>query len=157
GGPAGDLREKKAPALREITERMLLRNYAPACVAVNEHGEILYVHGRSGKYLELPAGDASLNILKAARDGLKIDLDNGPPKVNAQPQAVRYEGLEVRTNGGFPAVTVPLEMAEGLAGASNVILITFHETPAKAPDELPHPLSETPPESSSPPDEKDRH
>jgi two-component system CheB/CheR fusion protein len=70
-GQVGEVKEKK-PALREITERMLLRNYVPACVAVNEQGEILYVHGRSGKYLELPTGDATLNLLRAAREGLRI-------------------------------------------------------------------------------------
>jgi two-component system CheB/CheR fusion protein len=156
-GGAGEAKERKAPALREVTERMLLRNYAPACVAVNEHGEILYVHGRSGKFLELPAGDASLNMLKAARDGLKIELANGLRKVLAQRQPVRYEGLEVRTNGGFSTVTVTLELAEGPAGASNVVLVTFHETPSKAQEVLPQALSETAPESSAPPDEKDRH
>src|SRR5262249_38088634 len=49
-GPPGT-RDKQL-TLRELTERLLLRNYAPACVAVNDQGEILYVHGRGGKYLE---------------------------------------------------------------------------------------------------------
>ncbi len=64
----------RKPSLRELTERLLLRNYAPACVAVNDQGEILYVHGRSGRYLELPAGEATLNIVRAAREGLRIEL-----------------------------------------------------------------------------------
>ena len=155
-GLAVETREKK-PALREITERMLLRNYTPACVVVNEQGEILYVHGRSGKYLELPSGDANLNLLRAAREGLKIELANALRKVIGQRQPVSYENLEVRTNGGYTTVNLNLELAEGAAGASNIVLVTFQEVRHKKASDLPAPLTDGPPESSSPPDEKDRH
>jgi two-component system CheB/CheR fusion protein len=154
--PAITHKERK-PALRDITERMLLRNYSPACVAVNEQGEILYVHGRSGKYLELPSGDATLNVLRAAREGLKIELANALRKVVAQRQPVRYEGLEVRTNGGFETVNVTVELAEGPAGASNLILITFRDVEPRPPAELAPLVPEGAPSSSTPPDEKDRH
>ncbi|PWU12875.1 MAG: chemotaxis protein CheR [Verrucomicrobia bacterium] len=145
-------------SLREVTEKLLLRNYAPACVAVNEHGDILYIHGRSGKYLELPSGDASLNIVRAAREGLKIELANGLRRVLAQRQPVRYENLEVRTNGGFEKVNVTLELAEG--AAPGMVVITFQEPsprePAKAAPDKAYPR-ERAPRAGSPPDEKDKH
>jgi len=152
-----DEQKERKPPLREITERMLLRNYAPACVAVNEQGEILYVHGRSGKYLELPAGDASLNLLRAAREGLKIELANGLRKVIAKRQPVRYEGLDVRTNGGFESVDVNLELADGPASASNIVIVTFRESPPRAKAEAPVAAASAAPRTSRPPAEKDRH
>ena len=155
-GPPPEAAGKKPP-MREMTERMLLRNYAPACVAVNEQGEILYIHGRTGKYLELPAGEASLNLLRAAREGLKIELANALRKVAAQRRPVRYEGLEVRTNGGFQKVNVAVELAEGLAGASNVMIVTFQDHPPKTVAEMSPAPSAGPPDSNSPTDEKDRH
>ena len=33
-------------------EKMLLENYAPSCVIINEKEDILYFHGKTGKYLE---------------------------------------------------------------------------------------------------------
>ncbi len=44
-------------SLRDAAERLLLRNYAPASAVVSAHGEILYIHGRTGKYLEPAAGE----------------------------------------------------------------------------------------------------
>jgi len=155
-GQADDPVEKKPP-LREITERMLLRNHAPACVAVNEQGEILYIHGKTGKYLELPAGDATLNLVRAARDGLKIELANALRKVVAKRKPVRYEGLEVRVNGGFEVVNVTVELADGADRAANVIIVTFQDGQPKAARESAPAASRRPPQINKPPDEKDRH
>jgi two-component system, chemotaxis family, CheB/CheR fusion protein len=57
--------------LRELTERALLQQYAPVSVLVNQHGDILYLHGRTGAFLELAPGDANLNILSMARPELR--------------------------------------------------------------------------------------
>ena len=94
-----------------------LEGPAAVAFAVNEHGEILYVHGRSGQYLELPAGEASLNLLRAAREGLRIELANALRAVVAKRQPVSYKDLEVRTNGGFSNVDVTVELADGSAGS----------------------------------------
>ena len=57
--------------LRELTERALLQQYAPVGALVNSSGDILYLHGRTGLYLEPAPGEAGMNILKMARDGLR--------------------------------------------------------------------------------------
>jgi hypothetical protein len=43
--------------------------YAPPAVLVNDKGDILYVSGRTGKYLEPAAGKANWNIFAMAREG----------------------------------------------------------------------------------------
>jgi len=48
-GPA-----EKPDSIRLETEKILIRDHTPACVIVNSVGEILYFHGRTGKYLEPP-------------------------------------------------------------------------------------------------------
>jgi two-component system CheB/CheR fusion protein len=56
--------------LREQAEQELLRA-APACALVNSQGDILYLHGSAGVYLELVPGEMGVcNILKMAREGL---------------------------------------------------------------------------------------
>ena len=60
--------------MRELTERALLQHYAPPGAVVNERGDIFYLHGRTGKYLEPSPGEAGMNILKMAREGLRPDL-----------------------------------------------------------------------------------
>ena len=51
-----------------------MNRFAPASVVVNDRGDILYIHGRTGDYLEPATGQPRLNILDMAREGLRIDL-----------------------------------------------------------------------------------
>ena len=60
--------------LRELTERALLQQYAPVGALINQRGDILYLHGRTGMYLEPAPGEAGMNILKMAREGLRREL-----------------------------------------------------------------------------------
>ena len=46
--------------LRELTEQALLQQFAPAGALVNDQGDILYLHGRTGMYLEPAPGEAGL-------------------------------------------------------------------------------------------------
>lgn len=93
-------------ALRELTERLLLQRYAPVGALVSERGEILYLHGRTGRFLEPPPGEASLNILKMAREGLRHDLVTALYKAVTHQQQVCHPGLRVKTNGDFTTVTL---------------------------------------------------
>ncbi|MEI8079391.1 MAG: chemotaxis protein CheB, partial [bacterium] len=61
--------------LRELAERALLQQVIPAGALVNGRGDLLYLHGHAGQFLEPAPGEAGLNnILKMARDGLRHDL-----------------------------------------------------------------------------------
>jgi two-component system CheB/CheR fusion protein len=43
-------------------------------VLVNDKGDILYISGRTGKYLEPAAGKANWNLFAMAREGLRFEL-----------------------------------------------------------------------------------
>ena len=61
--------------LRELTEQALLTYLSPSAALVNEQGDILYLHGRTGMFLEMAPGEVGVNnILKMAREGLKMAL-----------------------------------------------------------------------------------
>jgi two-component system CheB/CheR fusion protein len=60
--------------LQREADRLLLARYAPPAVVINDQLEILQSRGRTGPFLELPAGKASLNLLKMARPGLIFEL-----------------------------------------------------------------------------------
>lgn len=60
-----------------VTDKIILQKYAPATVLVNHVGDIIYITGRTGKYLEPPAGKANWNLFAMAREGLGYTLSNG--------------------------------------------------------------------------------
>jgi len=93
--------------LRERTEQALLRQVAPSAALVDAQGDILYLHGRTGMYLEPASGEVGVyNILKMAREGLRCELTVALRKAAATKGIVRHPGLSVKTNGHFTAVNL---------------------------------------------------
>lgn len=65
----------KPPAdVQREADRLLLSKYVPSAVVVNDDLEILQSRGRTSRFLELPTGRASLNLLKMARPGLLYEI-----------------------------------------------------------------------------------
>jgi two-component system CheB/CheR fusion protein len=58
----------------ELTRRVLLQIYAPASVVTDDKGNIMYIHGDTGKYLRPAPGHATLNVIDMAREGLQLYL-----------------------------------------------------------------------------------
>ncbi|MEJ0091626.1 MAG: protein-glutamate O-methyltransferase CheR [Limisphaerales bacterium] len=77
-GPATGTEERPAPkpsaSLQALADQLVLQTYAPPAVLTNEAGDIFYVSGRTGKYLEPAAGKANWNIFVMAREGLRYEL-----------------------------------------------------------------------------------
>ena len=53
---------RRSCKINELTEKLLLDQYSPPCAIVNEKGDILYIHGRTGKYLEPVLGQGRSSI-----------------------------------------------------------------------------------------------
>ena len=65
----------------------------PSCRAGQRKGDILYISGRTGKYLEPAAGKANWNIFAMAREGLRFDLGSAFQKALRQKGAITAKGL----------------------------------------------------------------
>lgn len=57
--------------IQTLADQLLLQNFAPSSLMVNASGDILYITGRTGKYLDPAAGRANWNIFAMARNGLQ--------------------------------------------------------------------------------------
>lgn len=117
-GPAldRDARQASAPDLGALTDRILLRHYASVAVLVDARGDILHIRGRTGYYLEPTPGDAAMNILAMAREGLRRELTVALHRAVARREVVRFPGLRIRTNGDFSVADLTVRPAEGSEG-----------------------------------------
>src|SRR5512146_2527172 len=95
---------KPAANLQSLADQLLLQRFSPPALLVNDRGAILYISGRTGKYLEPAAGKANWNIFAMAREGLRFDLGNAFQKAARQKEAVTVNGARVGTNGGMQNV-----------------------------------------------------
>ena len=131
---AGRTAFAERPPLREVTEQALLDRVVPAAALVNRHGDILYLHGRAGRYLEMAAGEVRANnILKMAREGLRHDLAIALHAAASGQDVVRCQGLRVKTNGDFTTVDVtvhPVAAGRSVAVAeASLYLVVLEESP----------------------------
>jgi two-component system CheB/CheR fusion protein len=116
--------------VRELAEKALLEKHAPACAVINADGNVLYVHGHTGRYLELPAGEPTGSLLKMARQGLRLELVSGVRKVLTEKHAVRYERLQVRADDGAFLVNLMIEPLSGPDAVEGVLLVIFEDVAA---------------------------
>ncbi len=122
-------------SLRETTEQVLLERFTPVGLLVTGHGEILYLHGRSGRYLEAASGEPSMNILKMAREGLKRDLTTALHSVVKHNKPVTRHSLRVKTNGDFSTVNLtvlPAPQNQDTGNSSMLYLVVLEECKARA-------------------------
>jgi len=112
--PVSSLKVKDIEVQAEKTEALqinqlapkLLVDLAPASALVDSKGNILFIHGRTGNYLEPSPGEAKMNILEMAREGLKVELSAAIRKAVVQKQEVVHRDLEVKTNGESRMVNI---------------------------------------------------
>jgi two-component system CheB/CheR fusion protein len=129
----------KRPPLRELTEQALLRQLAIVGILVNAHGDILYLHGHTGRYLELAPGESSVNnILKMARDGLRRELTTLLHKVAQAKGPVRLAGVRIATNGDSFSVNLSVcPVGVTPDSAPPFYLVTIEEQSAPGPEQAP--------------------
>ncbi|MBV8939421.1 MAG: PAS domain-containing protein [Alphaproteobacteria bacterium] len=98
----------KAADISELAQKLLLKQYIPPSLIVNEKGDIFFIHGRTGTYLEPSSGppQPNQNALDMAREGLQLALTAIIRKAASQDTEAVHKGVRVRTNGHFAIVNL---------------------------------------------------
>jgi two-component system CheB/CheR fusion protein len=117
--------------VRELAQQVLLAHHSPACATINEQCEVLYIHGHTGKYLEPASGEASLNILRMAREGLRLELTTAIRKAIAQKEVIRRQGVRVKANGETHRFNLIVQPMTGPASMRGLMLVIFEDVPSE--------------------------
>jgi len=125
GVPKEMTMQKPAANLQSLADQVLLQHFSPPAVLVNDRGDILYINGRTGKYLEPAAGKANWNIFAMARDGLRFDLGSAFQKAIRQKEAVTVKGIKVGTNGGTQTVDITVQAIQEPEALRGMAMIVF--------------------------------
>lgn len=90
----GPHQKPSPPNLQALADRLLVQRFSPVAVLCNSKGDVLYISGRTGKYLEPAAGKANLNIFAMAREDLRFELSRAFAR--ALEIALQEQASEVR-------------------------------------------------------------
>ena len=132
-GPDEVTKKIKETNFAELTRRALLQSYAPASVVTDLKGNILFVHGDTGKYLRPAPGQATLNVVDMAREGLQLELRAALNSAGQDAPTLSRE-ISVKNNGDLQAVSFSVRPLPTADASEKLLLVSFQD--------VAHPMSE---------------
>ncbi|MDP2693589.1 MAG: CheR family methyltransferase, partial [Gallionella sp.] len=131
--PDEAVKKTKEINFAELTKRALLQSFAPASVVTDVKGNLLYVHGDTGKYLRPAPGQATLNVIEMAREGLQLELRAALLLAAAgseaadQGAAFQSRKVSVKTNGHFQLVALNVRPLPTQDSGEKLLLVSFQD------------------------------
>jgi two-component system CheB/CheR fusion protein len=114
--------------LERTVDEILLNNYVPASVVVNQDMEILHFRGSTGLFLEPASGKASFNLLKMARAGLAFELRSAVHKANKSGRPEKKAGIEIKGKGILHLASIEVIPLRS-DGDEKLFLVIMEEVP----------------------------
>ncbi len=108
-------------------DRVVVGQYAPVGVLINDRLEVLQFRGRTSHYLEAASGEASFNVLSMAREGLFGELRHGISEARKTNEPVVRPGVRVNNDGHIRIVdlkVIPLQLSSAMEPC---FLVLFEE------------------------------
>jgi two-component system CheB/CheR fusion protein len=123
--------------IQTLADQLLLRYFTPASVLVNEKGEIIYISGKTGKYIEPVAGRANWNLYAMAREGLREVLPGAFRKALQSFNPVNIRNIKIGTNGSSHYIDLTVQRIEKPDTLRGMVMVIFSDAPTLADqDEL---------------------
>ncbi len=116
-----------AQNIQTLADQLLLQNYSPAGVLVNETGDIIYISGHTGKYLEPAVGKANMNIFAMLREGLRSEFPVAFRKAVLKKQSVILRNIKVGTNGSAHTLNISIQWIEKPEPLNGKLLVIFKD------------------------------
>jgi two-component system CheB/CheR fusion protein len=113
--------------IQEIAERLILDEYAPPCVFIDEKYNILYFQGSTDRYLTQPSGEPSLNLITMAREDLRYQLSLVLNKAVKQKKAVAHETLQIKQKEGYQTIDVVVRTIQQPTLKQKIKMVVFEE------------------------------
>ncbi|MBP4137016.1 CheR family methyltransferase [Flavobacterium geliluteum] len=111
---------------RKSAELVLLSNYTPPSVIVNENLDIVHINGVITEFIALNPGKPSFNLLKMARDGLVFELRNACHKAKETGSLIIKEGIQIKSKQNNIEITIEVQPLEDTA--EPYFLVLFSKT-----------------------------
>jgi len=133
--PASPTSSMISPSLRKdgpfatLVQKALLRAFTPPAVIINAKGEILYIHGRTGRYLEPAPGLGAMNIFEMAREELNFEISGAVHRATTQRQDVTVENVKVKTDTGYQLLRLSVKYLEEPESLAGMMLVGFEDVP----------------------------
>jgi two-component system CheB/CheR fusion protein len=122
---ARDAAQKPSPDFQTMADKLILQEYAPAAALTNDKGDILYISGRTGKYLEPAAGKVNWNLFVMARESLRYKLPEAFRKAIEGKGTITIKDVKVKSDGRVQAMDISVRYITDPGLLSGMLLTVF--------------------------------
>ncbi len=109
-------------------DKLLIDKFTPPAVAINGNMDILQFRGRTGDYLESPPGEATLKILKMAREDIMLELNGVVKKALDSGTQASRQGIRIRRDDREELLNIDVFPIDGRATPERYFLVVFEAT-----------------------------
>ncbi|MEQ1636648.1 MAG: chemotaxis protein CheB [Methylococcales bacterium] len=121
-------------SMLQLVEAILRRSAAPPCAIIDSNHNIVYVHGRLGRFLEPAEGKISVNIVDMVHPGLKAELISALRKAEQSKNTVLKKPCTFQGDSGLLTVAMSVSPIMERAPMPGLAMIVFDEIlPSAAP------------------------
>ncbi|HLY55101.1 MAG TPA: CheR family methyltransferase, partial [Stellaceae bacterium] len=119
--------------LADLCRRLVMEEYAPASVLINRKQECLFSLGRTDRYLQVPPGLPSHDLLSMAREGVRTKLRSAVQQATHRNERVRVSGGRMIHDG--EAILFGIDVQPVASDGEELLLVCFvaEPEPADAP------------------------
>jgi two-component system CheB/CheR fusion protein len=110
-----------------LVQCTMLGALAPPAVVVNAKGDILFVNGRTGRYLEPAPGLSGMNLFDMAREELRFEISDAVHRAGLEQRSVVSEGLRVKTEAGYQLLRLRVTYLAEPALLAGLLLVSFED------------------------------
>ncbi len=114
-------------SLYKEADSLMLSQYAPPGVLINEDLRIVQFRGITSPFLAPSPGEASLNLLQMVREGLRLDLGNAIEKARRTNERVRKVGLPIEPGDRSRRITLDVFPFKATLSKERFFLVVFEE------------------------------
>ena len=109
--------------VESLADKHILKNYSPVAIMVNENGDIVYINGAIGKFLDYAVGKASMNIFPMLKDGLCEPFSEAFKTAKNKKTKIVLKNILI----GDKRLQINIEWVDKSLIISGVVMITFIE------------------------------
>jgi len=119
--------------LSEFNQEAILKHFDASVVLIDEQGNILYFYGSTGKYIDHPTGEASLNLLKMIENSLTAKFRLALREAVKDNRPVTLDRLRFNRAGSSLVVDVTIRPVTARSKDIRLFAVIFVEARERAP------------------------
>jgi two-component system CheB/CheR fusion protein len=111
----------------QLMQTLLEQSDMKPCVIIDENNHVVYVHGRTAKFIELAQGQMSADILQMVKPELKTILVSALAEVSDSKSEKVIKNIYLKENDASLSVDITIKPIQRTENSNELVMVIFDE------------------------------